>query len=158
EPRASRVPGALLRPRGRRVAALRSAVRDVRRAVTRDSAQRSELTLASALAPALRARRLPAVLRARGNRGAQSARAPRCPVLQRDPPRRLRHAVGVVGLGGLNAARTSGRTVGWVALVGALATLNYADRFVSGKPPKDVLYQWSTAVGSAVLFGVILGI
>jgi uncharacterized protein len=63
-----------------------------------------------------------------------------------------------VGLGGLNAARTSGRTVGWVALVGALATLNYADRFVSGKPPKDVLYQWSTAVGSAVLFGVILGI
>lgn len=39
-----------------------------------------------------------------------------------------------------------------------LASINYADRFVSGKPPKDVLYQWSTAIGSAVLFGVILGI
>jgi membrane protease YdiL (CAAX protease family) len=42
--------------------------------------------------------------------------------------------------------------------VGVLASINYADRFVSGKPPKDVLYQWSTAIGSAVLFGVILGI
>jgi membrane protease YdiL (CAAX protease family) len=42
--------------------------------------------------------------------------------------------------------------------VGVLASINYADRFVSGKPPKDVLYQWSTAIGAAVLFGVILGI
>jgi membrane protease YdiL (CAAX protease family) len=62
-----------------------------------------------------------------------------------------------VGLGGLTANR-AGRTVGWTALVGSLAALNYADRFVSGKPPKDVLYQWSTAVSSAVLFGVIIGI
>jgi membrane protease YdiL (CAAX protease family) len=52
----------------------------------------------------------------------------------------------------------SGRTAGWGALVGVLATLNYADRFASGKPPKDVLYQWSTAVGSAVLFAAILGV
>jgi membrane protease YdiL (CAAX protease family) len=52
----------------------------------------------------------------------------------------------------------SGRAAGWSVLVGLLATLNYADRFTSGKPPKDVLYQWSTATGSAVLFGVILGI
>ncbi len=63
-----------------------------------------------------------------------------------------------MGLGGLTATRAGGRTVGWTALVGALAALNYADRFVSGKPPKDVLYQWSTAIGSAVLFGVIVGI
>jgi membrane protease YdiL (CAAX protease family) len=42
--------------------------------------------------------------------------------------------------------------------VGVLASINYANRFVSGKPPKDVLYQWSTAIGAAVLFGVILGI
>jgi membrane protease YdiL (CAAX protease family) len=66
--------------------------------------------------------------------------------------------VGAVGLGGLTPIRTSGRTVGWTVLVGVLASVNYADRFVSGKPPKDVLYQWSTAIGSAVLFGVILAI
>jgi membrane protease YdiL (CAAX protease family) len=42
--------------------------------------------------------------------------------------------------------------------VGVLASINYANRFASGKPPKDVLYQWSTAIGAAVLFGVILGI
>jgi membrane protease YdiL (CAAX protease family) len=42
--------------------------------------------------------------------------------------------------------------------VGVLASINYANRFVSGKPAKDVLYQWSTAIGAAVLFGVILGI
>jgi membrane protease YdiL (CAAX protease family) len=53
----------------------------------------------------------------------------------------------------------SGRTAaGWGVLVGALATLNYADRFASGKPPNDVLSRWSTAIGSAVLFAVILGI
>jgi membrane protease YdiL (CAAX protease family) len=52
----------------------------------------------------------------------------------------------------------SGRAAGWGVLVGLLATLNYADRFASGKPPKDVLYQWSTAIGSAVLFAVILGV
>jgi membrane protease YdiL (CAAX protease family) len=63
-----------------------------------------------------------------------------------------------VGLGGVTADRTGGRTAGWTALVAALAALNYADRFVSGKPPKDVLYQWSTAIGSAVLFGVIVAL
>jgi membrane protease YdiL (CAAX protease family) len=42
--------------------------------------------------------------------------------------------------------------------VGVLASINYADRFATGKPPKDVLYQWSTAISAAVLFGVILGI
>ena len=66
--------------------------------------------------------------------------------------------MGALGLGGLTPVRATGRTVGWTVLVTALASLNYADRFVSGKPPKDVLYQWSTAIGSAVLFGVILGI
>jgi membrane protease YdiL (CAAX protease family) len=66
--------------------------------------------------------------------------------------------VGAVGLGGLTPNRRTGRTVGWTVLVTALASINYADRFASGKPPKDVLYQWSTAIGSAALFGVILGI
>jgi membrane protease YdiL (CAAX protease family) len=63
-----------------------------------------------------------------------------------------------LGLGGLTPIRATGRTVGWTVLVTALASINYADRFVSGKPPKDVLYQWSTAISSAVLFGVIVGI
>jgi membrane protease YdiL (CAAX protease family) len=39
-----------------------------------------------------------------------------------------------------------------------LAAINYGDRIASGKPPKDALYQWSTAVGSAVLFAVLASI
>jgi membrane protease YdiL (CAAX protease family) len=52
----------------------------------------------------------------------------------------------------------AGRLTGWSVLVGALAALNYGDRFASGKPPKDALYQWSTAIGSAVLFGVLVSV
>jgi membrane protease YdiL (CAAX protease family) len=54
--------------------------------------------------------------------------------------------------------QVSGRLAGWLTLVGVLAALNYADRFANGKPPKDVLYQYSTAIGSVVLFGIILAI
>jgi membrane protease YdiL (CAAX protease family) len=55
-------------------------------------------------------------------------------------------------------ARVNGSLAGWLSLVGVLAALNYGERFANGKPPKDVLYQYSTAVGSAILFAVILGI
>jgi membrane protease YdiL (CAAX protease family) len=52
----------------------------------------------------------------------------------------------------------SGRLTGWTALVGVLAALNYGERIASGKPPKDALYLWSTAIGSAVLFAVLVSI
>ena len=66
--------------------------------------------------------------------------------------------MGVVELGRVEEQAPSGRLGGWLALVGVLAALNYADRFANGKPPKDILYQYSTAIGSVVIFGVILGI
>jgi membrane protease YdiL (CAAX protease family) len=47
---------------------------------------------------------------------------------------------------------------GWLALVGALALLNYASRFASGKPPSDALYRYSTAVGGVVFYTITLAI
>ena len=40
----------------------------------------------------------------------------------------------------------------------ALITLQYAGRFSSGKPDPDVLYQWSTALGTLIQDGIILGL
>jgi membrane protease YdiL (CAAX protease family) len=54
--------------------------------------------------------------------------------------------------------RASRRLTGWIALVGALALLNYAARFSEGKPPSDILYQWSNAIAATVQYLVILGI
>jgi membrane protease YdiL (CAAX protease family) len=46
----------------------------------------------------------------------------------------------------------------WLALVGVLAALNYAGRFSSGKPPKDALYQWNTAISGIVFYAFMLGL
>jgi membrane protease YdiL (CAAX protease family) len=54
--------------------------------------------------------------------------------------------------------RASRRLSGWIALVGVLALLNYVSRFSEGKPPKDILYRWDTAIAAAVQYLVILGI
>lgn len=40
----------------------------------------------------------------------------------------------------------------------AFATLSYSLRFTEGKPPKDLLYKWSTAVGNLVQFAIIAAI
>jgi membrane protease YdiL (CAAX protease family) len=50
------------------------------------------------------------------------------------------------------------RLLGWAILVGALAALSYAANIAGGKPPSDVLYQWSTAVGALVQYAIILAI
>jgi membrane protease YdiL (CAAX protease family) len=50
------------------------------------------------------------------------------------------------------------RLYGWLAFVGILSALNYAARFSSGTPNKDVLYTWSAAVLGAVELGIVLGI
>ena len=49
------------------------------------------------------------------------------------------------------------RLVGWAILVVALAGLSYAANIAGGKPPSDVLYQWSTAVAALVQSALILG-
>jgi uncharacterized protein len=51
-----------------------------------------------------------------------------------------------------------GKLLGWLALVGALAALNYASRFTSGKPPADSLYRYDTAINGLVFYGITLGI
>jgi hypothetical protein len=43
----------------------------------------------------------------------------------------------------------------WSSFVLAFATLSYSLRFTEGKPPKDLLYKWSTALGNLVQFAVI---
>lgn len=53
---------------------------------------------------------------------------------------------------------TRGKLVAWVALVGALATLNYAQRFAGGKPPRNAVYRYDLAVSELVVYLIILGI
>jgi membrane protease YdiL (CAAX protease family) len=40
----------------------------------------------------------------------------------------------------------------------AAATFAYIGRATGGDPPEDVLYQYDTAVGSAILYGVVFGV
>jgi uncharacterized protein len=46
----------------------------------------------------------------------------------------------------------------WSTFVAAFATLSYTLRFTSGKPPKDLLYKWSTAAGTLFQFAIIAAI
>jgi membrane protease YdiL (CAAX protease family) len=43
----------------------------------------------------------------------------------------------------------------WTTFVVLFATLSYSIRFTEGKPPKDLLYQWSTVEGGLIQFAVI---
>ena len=43
----------------------------------------------------------------------------------------------------------------WTGFVALFATLSYSIRFTEGKPPKDLLYQWSTVWGGLIQFAVI---
>lgn len=52
----------------------------------------------------------------------------------------------------------SRKLAGWFTLVGAVSAISYAGRFTSGKPPKNALYQYSTAASELILFAVILAI
>jgi len=51
----------------------------------------------------------------------------------------------------------SGKLAGWFLFVGAVSAISYAGRFAGGKPPKNALYQYSTAVSELILFAIILG-
>jgi membrane protease YdiL (CAAX protease family) len=50
----------------------------------------------------------------------------------------------------------SGKLAGWFLLVGAVSAISYAGRFAGGKPPKNALYQYSTAASELILFAIIL--
>jgi len=49
------------------------------------------------------------------------------------------------------------RLVAWICFVAFVSFLAYVSRFTQGKPDRNVLYQWSTAVGELIVFGVIIG-
>jgi CAAX protease family protein len=51
-----------------------------------------------------------------------------------------------------------GRLIAWTILVSALALLGYASRASGGKPPANAAYQYTTAIGGIVQYGVILAI
>lgn len=61
-------------------------------------------------------------------------------------------------MAGTGAGMTRGRLVAWLALVAALVALGYYGRAAGGKPDRDVLYQWGTAVSAAVSYLIMLGI
>jgi membrane protease YdiL (CAAX protease family) len=52
----------------------------------------------------------------------------------------------------------TGRLVGWSVLVAGLIALQYASRLSEGTPNRNVLYLYSTAVGSAVVYAILLGL
>jgi membrane protease YdiL (CAAX protease family) len=46
----------------------------------------------------------------------------------------------------------------WSGFVVAFASLSYTVRFTEGKPPKDLLYKWSTVEGNLIQFAIIAAI
>jgi hypothetical protein len=52
----------------------------------------------------------------------------------------------------------AGRLAGWLGLVGALAAIAYAAKAAGGNTPDDVLYEWVTAAGAAVQYGIVLAV
>jgi hypothetical protein len=46
----------------------------------------------------------------------------------------------------------------WSGFVLVFAALSYTFRFTEGKPPKDLLYQWTTVEGNLIQFAVIAAI
>jgi membrane protease YdiL (CAAX protease family) len=52
----------------------------------------------------------------------------------------------------------TGKLIGWLALVGSLAALNYSSRFTQGKPPPDTLYRYGTAISGVIFYAITLAI
>jgi CAAX protease family protein len=50
------------------------------------------------------------------------------------------------------------RLVAWLVLVLALTALAYANRIWGEDPPGDLAYRWSSSIGAAVQYGLMLGI
>jgi membrane protease YdiL (CAAX protease family) len=51
---------------------------------------------------------------------------------------------------------SGGRLAAWTGLVLLLALIGYGSRLSSGKPPANALYQYDTAIGGAVIYGILL--
>ena len=67
--------------------------------------------------------------------------------------------MGAVAVGRVSEDQQwSARLTGWIFLVGALSALAYGSRAGGGKPDSDALYRYSTAVGSTIIYLILLGI
>jgi membrane protease YdiL (CAAX protease family) len=53
---------------------------------------------------------------------------------------------------------TNRKLVGWTALVGTLAALNYAQRFGGERPERNALYHYDVAIGELVVYAIIFGV
>jgi hypothetical protein len=63
-----------------------------------------------------------------------------------------------VALGSLTGLSRQ-RIVSWGALVGAMSALAYGSNAAgSGEPERDLLFRWSTAIGSLVLYAIVLAL
>jgi membrane protease YdiL (CAAX protease family) len=52
----------------------------------------------------------------------------------------------------------SGRLVAWFVFIGVLVAINYASYAAEGKPDRNAVYHYSTAVGAFIQYGLFLGI
>jgi CAAX amino terminal protease family. len=50
------------------------------------------------------------------------------------------------------------RLVAWILFVALISGVAYASRFTAGRPDRNALYQWSTAIGELTVFAVILAV
>jgi membrane protease YdiL (CAAX protease family) len=50
------------------------------------------------------------------------------------------------------------KLVAWCALVGTLAAIGYAQRFSSGKPPRNALYHYDIAISEVITYLVLFGL
>ena len=50
------------------------------------------------------------------------------------------------------------RLVAWILFVTLISGVAYASRFTAGRPDRNALYQWSTAIGELTVFAVILAV
>jgi membrane protease YdiL (CAAX protease family) len=56
------------------------------------------------------------------------------------------------------AAKSDWRLATWLGVVGLIVTVQYAGRASTGPPSRDVLYQWDTAIGTAIQYAVFLAL
>jgi membrane protease YdiL (CAAX protease family) len=57
----------------------------------------------------------------------------------------------------MGGVKDAGRLGAWIALVGTLSAIAYAERATGGKPDSDILYRYSTAAESLFGYALILG-
>lgn len=57
-----------------------------------------------------------------------------------------------------SSAPSSRRLAAWISFVALISAIGYAGRFASGRPDRNALYMWSTAVGELVVYLVIFAV